>query len=66
MRVISADSGNGGHLLLPIDLANAPENVELLKRVLEGIGSQFDDEVVTVDRATYNPSRGCKIWFIDK
>src|SRR5205823_3608682 len=57
IETISTDSGNGGHILLPLDLENTPENVALLEGVLDGLGSVFDTETIAVDRVTYNPSR---------
>jgi len=59
---VSADSGNGGHLLYRIDLPNDDDATSLIKRVLQALASRFDDEVVTVDQSTFNPSRVCKIY----
>jgi|SRR5579884_76056 len=59
---VYADSGNGGHLLIPIDLPNEKPSSDLLKAMLAGLGCLFDDERVTVDRTTYNASRICKLY----
>lgn len=57
---IVADSGNGGHLLFPIDLE--PEAANVLKTCLEALAFKFDDERVTVDRKVYNPARIWKLY----
>lgn len=65
---IQADSGNGGHLLYPLDL---PINeAELVKRVLAGLAARFDVVSVPeqriiglhIDQTVYNPSRICKLY----
>ncbi len=59
---IVADSGNGAHLLYRLDLPNDKATSDLLRRVLEAIGFQQDDDVVQVDKATYNPARLVKLY----
>lgn len=59
---ISADSGNGGHLVYQIAETNDTETTALLKRVLEALDSLFSDDTVTVDRTTYNAARIWKIY----
>jgi hypothetical protein len=59
---VLADSGNGGHLNVRIDLENTPENITLLKRCLETLDYQLSDEMVHVDLTTYNPSRIWKLY----
>ena len=59
---IQADSGNGGHLLFPIDLPNTKEVTDLLKRCLAALAFRFDDEHVIVDPSTYNASRIWKLY----
>jgi hypothetical protein len=59
---IFADSGNGSHLLFRIDLPNDDAARELLKRVLEALAGLFDDEVVKVDRTTFNAARIWKVY----
>jgi P4 family phage/plasmid primase-like protien len=66
---VEADSGNGAHLLYPIDLpveAGAKET-GLLHRVLKGLAMRFDAATpegvrVLVDQTVYNPSRICKLY----
>lgn len=57
---IIADSGNGYHILVPIDLP--PTEAPLVKSLLEGLSIQFDDDHVKVDRTVYNPSRIVKLY----
>ena len=59
---VTADSGNGGHLLYAIDLPNDDASTDLLKRVLQAVAVQWDDAVVTVDTGVYNASRICKLY----
>jgi hypothetical protein len=55
-------SGNGFYLLWRIDLANTPDNVGLLKRVLAGLAGRCTEfEGAEVDQSTYNPSRLIKV-----
>jgi len=56
---ILADSGNGYHLLYPIDLpTNDGRTVE---RVLKALAARFDNEHVKIDQSVFNPSRICKM-----
>ena len=55
-----AMSGNGGHLLYWIDLP-ADDN-GLVKSVLAAVAARFDDAVVTVDQAVFNPARITKLY----
>jgi P4 family phage/plasmid primase-like protien len=57
---IMADSGNGYHLLYPIDLPADDE--EVVRRCLEALASQFDTDQVTIDRAVFNPARITKLY----
>ncbi|MCJ7443954.1 MAG: hypothetical protein MUO26_05405 [Methanotrichaceae archaeon] len=59
---ILADSGNGGHLLAPIDLPNTKENIELEKQCLEALDFVFSTEAVRIDVTTFNPARIWKIY----
>jgi hypothetical protein len=54
-----ADSGNGAHLLYPIDLPNDDATRSLLKKTLEALGQKWNVSTVTVDPTTYNAAR---IW----
>jgi predicted P-loop ATPase len=59
---VSADSGNGGHLLYRIDLPNDNASTNLLKRVLKALASRFDDALVIVDQSVFNAARICKLY----
>ena len=57
-----ADSGNGYHLLYPLDLPNDRESLDLVKGVLEAISFYFSDEAVKVDATTGNAARIWKLY----
>ena len=59
---IEADSGNGAHLLYPVDLPNEPDSTELIRQALVALANIFDDSVVKVDTSTYNASRIWKVY----
>lgn len=60
--LVLADSGNGGHVLVPFDRANDEENCRRAEGFLEGLAERFDDERVKVDTTTFNASRLCKLY----
>lgn len=61
-----ADSGNGGHLVYPLELENTPEQVELLKRVLQALAWRYDVRLkelnLDLDQKVFNPARLSKIY----
>jgi hypothetical protein len=57
---IRADSGNGAHLLYPIDLPN--DDGGLVKGVLATLDALFSDDAVTVDTANSNAARIWKLY----
>lgn len=59
---IAGDSGNGYHLLLPIDMENSGDNIKLVKDFLEAMDFIYSTEEVQVDRTTYNPARIVKFY----
>ncbi len=59
--IITADSGNGGWVLLRIDLPNDAEATTLCRNILATLGQQFSDAVVTIDQTTFNAARIAKI-----
>lgn len=59
---ILADSGNGAHLLIPVDLPNDADTRLLCERMLARMGEAFDDEHVKVDRKTANAARIWKVY----
>ena len=60
--LVLADSGNGGHILVRIDLPNDPSARSLLARVLQAVAFQFDDDQVSVDQKTGNAGRVWKLY----
>lgn len=61
-KPVVADSGNGYHLLLPIDLENSAENVAIIKEFLTTLDFLYSNEQAQVDVTTYNPSRIVKLY----
>jgi hypothetical protein len=59
---ILADSGNGGHLLYQIDLANDDASGRLVTDFLKAVAAHFSDDRVKVDTAIYNPARIWKLY----
>lgn len=59
---IFADSGNGAHLLYPLDRANDDATRRLLEQCLEALAARFSDATVQVDRTTFNASRISKVY----
>lgn len=62
MESILADSGNGYHVLLPIDLEASTENIKLVKGLLKAVKRKFETPEVGIDTSVYNPSRILKIY----
>lgn len=62
-RGLRGFSGNGFHVLYRLpDLANTPENKDLLKRCLEALAARFSTPQVDIDATTFNPARICKLY----
>jgi hypothetical protein len=59
---ILADSGNGAHLLVPIDLPNDTDTRLLCERILKRVSELFDNDQVKVDRKTANAARIWKVY----
>jgi hypothetical protein len=57
---VFADSGNGAHLLYAVNLNT--DDSEQLKRILTTLDMVFSDDLVKVDRTTFNPSRIVKLY----
>ena len=56
-----ADSGNGYHLLYPLE-ASKKVDPGVIKRVLKALAFMFDTPEAKIDQKVYNPSRICKIY----
>ena len=59
---LTADSGNGAHLLWRIDLPNDQESADLVQQCLQALAAEFDDTAVKVDTTTFNASRIWKLY----
>jgi hypothetical protein len=59
---VIADSGNGAHVNVKIDLPNLPDNVTLVKKCLGSLDFMFSDEVIHVDVTSQNPARIWKLY----
>ncbi|CAA9401357.1 MAG: hypothetical protein AVDCRST_MAG22-1112 [uncultured Rubrobacteraceae bacterium] len=59
---VAGDSGNGYHLLYPVDLSNDAESLELVRRTLEALSFRFSDGAVSVDTTTSNAARIWKLY----
>src|SRR5829696_6020921 len=59
---IVCDSGNGYHLLYPIDLPADQAGLELVAGVLETLDFKFSDDAVKVDTTTKNAARITKFY----
>jgi hypothetical protein len=57
---VTADSGNGTHLLYRID--EPAQDGGLVRRCLQALALRFDDEAVVVDQANHNPARVWKVY----
>lgn len=59
---VIAESGNGMHLVYPLDLANDAESRELIKGALGGLARRFDTMGVTLDQSVFNAGRILKLY----
>lgn len=58
-RPILADSGNGAHLLYPLDLPNDQESLNLISNTLAELDRRYSDDTVKIDVTSANAAR---IW----
>jgi hypothetical protein len=63
---LMGDSGNGAHLIFPLDLPNAQENIDLVKAVLETLSLRYQEHLarlnLELDQAVFNPARLTKLY----
>src|SRR5262249_45376135 len=59
---VFASSGNGAHLIYPIDLPSEAESADLVKACLSALSHLFSDNFVKVDTSTGNASRIFKLY----
>jgi hypothetical protein len=61
-RPLVGDSGNGGHVMLPVDLANDADATLLHQAFLSHLAERFNTERVQVDRTSFNAARVWKLY----
>ena len=59
---VTADSGNGYHLLYRVDLPNDDSTRGLLESVLKALAFRFDNDAVKIDQKVFNASRITKAY----
>ncbi len=59
---VVAMSGNGYHLLYPVNLPNDEKSLELVKSFLQVLDGRFSSETVAVDTTTCNAARITKLY----
>ena len=59
---IVCDSGNGVHLLLPINLLNDDDSKKLIIRFLLAVSQAFSDKRVKVDQTFFDAPRIVRLW----
>lgn len=60
--MLLGDSGNGFHILAPVDLPNDEASKALCKRILAEIGARLGTATVELDPKNFNASRICKLY----
>jgi hypothetical protein len=58
---ITACSGNGAHIYLPVNLPNDEASKALCKQMLKAFASKYDTDAVKVDTGVYNAGRITKV-----
>lgn len=59
---VVAESGNGVHVLYPIDLPNDPETTAIVKGALQGLAQRFDTAGMKLDQSVFNAGRIVKLY----
>lgn len=59
---IIADSGNGFHLLLPVEMPNDAASATLCKTFLTGLAHVYNSATVKIDAVNYNASRIVRLY----
>jgi len=60
--IIIADSGNGAHVLIRIDLPNDKESMELVQRCIEAVALRFSNDKNNIDLTVFNAARIWKLY----
>lgn len=58
---ITACSGNGAHIYLPVNLPNDEASTALCKQMLKAFASKYNTDAVKVDTSVYNAGRITKV-----
>ena len=61
-NIIIADSGNGMHLLVPLNFIPANGAKDTVKAILNLLSKKFSDEDSKIDTTVYNPSRITRLY----
>jgi uncharacterized protein (DUF927 family) len=59
---VVADSGNGYHLLYPIELPNHKAARNVIKHILKRLSQRFSDSLVKIDESVFNPARITRLY----
>jgi hypothetical protein len=59
---VLADSGNGYHVLVPLDIPNRNGTKALIEKVLKALNARFGNRAVGIDESVFNPSRILKVY----
>ena len=62
ISIIVADSANGGHILVRVNLKPTTENKSLIKSCIAALKARFETSIVGIDESVINPSRVWKIY----
>jgi hypothetical protein len=59
---VLAESGNGVHLLISINMPNDDEAKKDVEGFLKAVAARFDSETITVDKSVFNAARITKLY----
>jgi hypothetical protein len=57
--IVLGDSGNGGHVLVKIDLANDDDSEVKVKACISAVAKKFNSDAISIDLTVFN---GARIW----
>jgi hypothetical protein len=60
--ILIADSGNGAHLMIRVDLPKDDDTTNLFKMCIEAVALHFEEPTMSFDRTIYNPARIWKVY----
>ncbi len=61
-ELFRASSGNGAHILIPVDLPNDNETAELCKSFIAAIRDRFENDQVKIDTSVTNAAQLIRLW----